>query len=118
MEIFHYVADQLKDTPLFESDMPELSEENDRTGAVYNDFDTETPFPDTPISTLEPSQECNEDNERPVLTRGEVDSALLYADENENAFNIHIDSENFDTTSVTADKNYHEKVTFDTPVYG
>ena len=39
MEIFHYVANELKDTANFESN---LSVTDDKTGAVYNDFDFDT----------------------------------------------------------------------------
>ena len=37
MEVFHYVGDQLKDTPLFES--PPVEGMEAHTGAVYTDFD-------------------------------------------------------------------------------
>ncbi|XP_066921716.1 uncharacterized protein [Clytia hemisphaerica] len=40
MEIFHWVAEQLHDMPLF-SIVQEIEE---RTGVIYNDFDSENPF--------------------------------------------------------------------------
>ena len=41
MEVFHWVASEIKDMPLFST---EYEVEDDRTGAIYNDFDRENPF--------------------------------------------------------------------------
>ena len=50
MDVFHYVAEQLKDEPLFENDVePEVN-----VGAVYNDFDA------APMSLLLSHKECSE----------------------------------------------------------
>ena len=107
MSIFHFVAEQLKDVPLFESDRIDI-EDDAHTGAIYNDFDRESPFIDTEIPTIEPSQENNRQSQ--TLSREELDHALLNADKHENAFNIFIDSENFDTTAPVANDEYHDKV--------
>jgi len=47
MEIFHFVADQLKNTPLFESELLERAHNDsvlERVGAIYNDYDQRSPF--------------------------------------------------------------------------
>ena len=38
MEIFHYVANQLKGTPTFKNDNRPI-DKNNESGAVFNDFD-------------------------------------------------------------------------------
>ena len=38
MEIFHYLANQLKGTPIFENDHSKI-DKNKESGAVFNDFD-------------------------------------------------------------------------------
>ena len=108
MQVFHYLADQLKDTPLFESSIQEQLE-GEKVGSIYNDFDCESPYPETSTPIIEPSQEVT-NREEEIISQRELDFALLEADREENAFNVFIDSENFDTTSTVADEQYHEKV--------
>ena len=52
MDVFHYLADTLKDTPLFESANQQFNEA--RIGAIYNDFDREDVFGDCTSSDGEP----------------------------------------------------------------
>ena len=40
MKVFHYCAEVLKDTPLFEACNTRELLANDREGAIYNDFDS------------------------------------------------------------------------------
>ena len=41
MEVFHFLAEELKDIPLFQSSLLSQDSEENR-GAVYNDFDFDT----------------------------------------------------------------------------
>lgn len=50
MEIFHYVADQLKEVCLFE--VLQGNEARERTGSIYNDVDNEKPFADSQNSQV------------------------------------------------------------------
>ena len=108
MEVFHHVADQLKDTPLFESNV--MEEEPEQTGALYNDFDQESPFENisTPAIDLTSSQTI-----APLVEEAEVDHALLDADRHENIFAPYtvFDTDNFDCATEVPDKEYYEKVT-------
>lgn len=109
MEIFHYVADQLKNTSLFESSVAEPTDSP--TGAIYNDFDSACPFGDSGGSTLEPTQTTASASTL-LVTQEDMDYALTEADEESNLFDeyTHFESENFDVSSLTADDSYHEKV--------
>ena len=85
MEIFHYVADQLKDTPNFNTSIPVESNELNK-GAVFNDFDFES-------ASLLRADECthsysqvqvnrNESMDVPTMVPQEaLDRAILAADD-------------------------------------
>lgn len=107
MEIFHYISNELKDVPLFSTDMPE---DSSRTGAVYNDFDNETPFPsdEDEISysfSLSPPV-CG--TTRPTVAQEEIDHAILA--EMDEPGNVTFDLDDFDCESETPDKEYRGKV--------
>ena len=87
LEIFHYVADQLKDTPLFES----TNSDNlgPKVGAVFNDFEFHTPISeeDEPISSQYECavSSCGPSNQVTdlcdLVPQSLVDHAIVRADE-------------------------------------
>ena len=117
MEVFHFLAEELKDIPLFQSSLLSQDSEENR-GAVYNDFDFDT---GTLLDNFEVrfSEIANEDssdiNPAPLsqLVPSEaVENAILEADDNDGVLYEHItfDSPFFDCESPTADDTYMEKV--------
>ena len=111
MEVFHFLADTLKDTPLFESTIITTQE---RTGAIYNDFDKENPFGEDSSDDEEPliiTQETTGDIQ-PICSQDDVDHALLEAERLEGLFSdsLTFHTELFDCTSETPDIDYLEKV--------
>jgi len=121
MKVFHYLAVQLKDTPMFEctSATPILeNEEEENMGAVYNDFDN------NPMDLLEMegsfsfsySQQSNRVPEERNLVadvpQSAVDSAVLQADKDEYILYEHLAFEHdlVDYTSEKDEKDYFRKV--------
>lgn len=86
MDIFHYVADQLKDVSLFESNMMDKTQKNSgRIGAIYNDFDKESPFQNTSPMSLEPTSSGSR-FATDLVNEEDIDHALLEADREESIF--------------------------------
>ena len=112
MEVFHYVANELKDTPLFDN-RPEPARD---TGSIYNDFDLSS------VSLMVTSEECAEFSfSQKVATSPEknsatiaeaVDYAVMDADVSDGLLYEHLvwDSPLFDNYSETCDDSYIEKV--------
>jgi len=111
MEIFHYVANQLKSTPLFESNI-ETESTKDRIGAVYNDYDQECPFDIQPTPEIRPI--ATQTNSRPVLAVRDIDHATIEADNSEGIFTgqmSRFDGNEFaDFTSEEPNEEYYKKV--------
>ena len=112
MEIFHYVAEQIKDCPIFDNDVPRSC----KSGAVYNDFDNSTldllqshgedVFS---YSQVAPSNEsvCTND-----VLQEPVDKAILAEDEVVGVFydDLQWESPLFDNYSIVCNKEYCKKV--------
>ena len=108
MEIFHWVAHELKNEPLFSTDTYE--EESDRIGAIYNDFDNQHPFP------------SDDETIQYHFSQPEIGNAFAGSHNENQTFSAEItpysrdtieiffDAENFDSTSEYADKIYRRKV--------
>jgi len=113
MEIFHYVSDQLKGVPLFESEiMEEFRGSKPMIGAVCNDYDSQSPFQNMVTPSLEPSLTENSSSTS-IIDEADIDYALLEADEYENIFDKHtcnFQTENFDNTTSAPDSAYYSKV--------
>lgn len=111
MEVFHYVAHQLRDTPLFESKILRESNE-ERTGAFYNDFDQECPFQHDSTPTIKPLESLTQT--RPILSVEEIDHAIIEAEKNEGIFSkhtsSHVNNECADFYSEQPNEEYYEKV--------
>ena len=65
MEVFHWVALELKDTPLFSCPVEVM----EKDGAFYNDFDNENPFhsdenDDLHFSFTQPEEGQSSNNEQ------------------------------------------------------
>ena len=118
MQVFHYVANALKDVPLFDSDTDDAIPAED-SGAVYNDFDY------SPMELLQTngndfcfSQTTNlqkEDKEAETSTASmqeAVDHAVMAADESVGVQYEHLswESEYFDNASDSCDESYCQKV--------
>lgn len=104
MEVFHWVANQLKDVPLFSS---QLELESERVGAVYNDFDQDQPFgPDDDLdlnfSFTQSENNTINDEERRIENQTEM--------MNTEEHTVFFDLENFDCTSYYPDNLYRKKV--------
>ena len=94
MEIFHYVSDQLKEIPLFEA-TSNLCQQKD--GAIYNDFDNPTPFGDQVdhmlsfssqnMDLLPVSESSTRMNDGSLVTRTEVEHAIMESDRMEGNWN-------------------------------
>ena len=109
MEIFHFVADQLQNTPLFSSQIATAT----RVGAIFNDFDNENPFEAVNDSSTPSTQFESESTQHPeTVSQADVDYALLEADKIDGIFYEHLtfDTVNFDITSEMADESYRQKV--------
>lgn len=117
MEIFHYLADQLKDEELFDSPPNRPATE----GAIYNDFD-ESPLDQLCQNQSERfcfSQTSNSlgipdesDNAEEHLTREAVDHAIMAEDSSSGVHYEHLQWEHplFDNFSDIADVEYLTKV--------
>ena len=107
MEVFHWVAMQLKDVSLFST---ETENEKSNEGAIYNDFDNENPFcsddDDQQYSFTQPETNATNDGKKAVREKiqSEADERIL---EEQVTF---FDVEDFDCDSETADRSYREKV--------
>ena len=117
MVVFHYVANQLKDVPLFESTI-EVEDDEFGKGSSYNDFDND------PIQLL--LSKCdesfcysqssnameNETESTDIVPQDAIDNAVLEADRVEGILYDHLafESECFDCTSEATDAEYIEKV--------
>ena len=114
MSVFHYVAHQLRDVPLFESE--DVYSNSTSSGAIYNDFDH------NPLDLLQGSttqefcfSQCSNDvshSEAPAVPQAAIDHAILEADKNEGILYDHLtfDSSSFDCSSDINDLEYMRKV--------
>ena len=109
MEVFHFVANELKNVPLFESEMMENGTEKANIGAIYNDFDRESPFVELETPSIEPrSPEHVEESD--VISQKELDKTLLDADKEYGIFNQDTYFEFGDTVTETPDEEHYTKV--------
>jgi len=113
MQVFHYVADQLKDVELFDSKTPEPT--ND-TGALYNDFDCKAlSLLDDTSEIFSFSQTSNvmvSDDDNESITQEAVDYAILEEDKAHGIYYEHLQWESplFDNYSEIRDPEYLRKV--------
>jgi len=117
MQVFHYLADQLKEEPLFECSRYELDQS---VGAVYNDVDydpiallhgdDQMPFCFSQTSNVGESNVTYADTSN-VIREG-VEHAVLEADKNEGIAyeDIVFDSCCFQVEGCSSDESYLEKV--------
>ena len=101
MEVFHYLADVLKNVPIFESNTMQPEQ---RTGAIYNDFDKENPFEGLSGEenwTMTLTQDATSDVE--VISQEEVDKTILRQQ-------LKYESQLFDEKSASATDSYVSKV--------
>ena len=92
MEIFHYLANQLKGIPIFESDLRKM-DKNKESGAVFNDFDFQ---PDELLSSTHNNtvfgaiSNCgvrfDQNDVTFLISQESVDHAVLEADRHEPVF--------------------------------
>ena len=107
MEVFHWVALELKDTPIFSVPMQEKKKE----GAYYNDFDNANPF------SSDDSDELEFSFTQPTSSQRTVEAARPGSSHSSNpkSFEDLLDEtyymlENFDRYSPNPDKEYRKKV--------
>lgn len=84
MEIFHYVAHELKDVPLFE--VNQSKEDNEKVGAIYKDYNNEAPFEEHNVQYSYTSDIvdgnmasvtiCNKDLDHPILKANKENSVF------------------------------------------
>ena len=115
MSVFHYLAEVLKDEPLFDNKIEDSLE----TGAVYNDFDS---TPDSFMETKEtesfsfsqssPIKKGPDASETLVTFTSAVDTAVMSADKAHGVLYEELvwDSPNFDNVSETCNEEYCKKV--------
>ena len=117
MMVFHYVALQLENVPIFESNAIQV-DKNNGDGAVYNDFDYD------PVSLLEdaiPSYsqsynsnvvQHNSSSDEDLVPVEAVEHAILEADKTEPVLYeaTTFDHPLFECESLVADDNYMQKV--------
>jgi len=115
MQVFHYLADQLKDTPLFEATT--TSTTSNGFGAIFNDFDNPNPFDgvvNTNLSFSSQSTELStvEGNLQNCVTVPEVDHAILESDRVEGLWNedLVFNTDLFHYGNEAADDEYYRKV--------
>ena len=117
MHIFHYLADQLKDTPNFAS--ANIEESQSSEGAIYNDYDFDTrklmQDADSVSYIREASAtscERRQDDLQSLVPQSAVDHAVLEADRFEGILyqQLTYDTEIFDCESDISDQSYMEKV--------
>ena len=118
MEISHYLANQLKGTPIFENDYRKI-DKNKESGAVSNDFDFQ---PDELLSRTHSdiefeaisnsSVKFNENDATFLIPQELVDHAVLEANRHEPVFYnaLSFEHPHYDISSSTPDKKYLEKV--------
>ena len=114
MEVFHFVAHQLKDTPLFDAEIQPTQPTT--SGSIYNDFDNSTSsllysrgeewFC---YSQVPPSQESNQTSD-PIEEA--LDAAVMTTDAAEGVHYEHLqwESEYFDNYSEKDELEYYQKV--------
>uniref|UniRef100_A0A7M5X1I1 SF3 helicase domain-containing protein n=1 Tax=Clytia hemisphaerica TaxID=252671 RepID=A0A7M5X1I1_9CNID len=129
MEVFHYLADYLRDEPIF--DAPSHLQPNAvQTGAIYNDFDfnpmslmyrdemdrfclSQPPSAGTNAATnenVDDEDEANNDDNTALVQA--LDHAIIQADRNEGILyeDLQWETELFDNVSEVCDTDYIEKV--------
>lgn len=108
MEVFHWVALQLKDVPIFSCPLREKKKE----GAYYNDFDNENPFSsddsdDLEFSFTQPSvTDKRKTSSQPGCSRSSSKSKTFEEVLDETYYML----EHFDRYSPNPDKEYRKKV--------
>ena len=114
MKVFHYVAEELKNEPLFDNQM----ENSLNFGAVYNDFDSSPitnllPFDETESFSFSQPQtkEVSFENVSSAVESA-VDNAVMEADRTSGLLYEHLqwDSPYFDNASEDCDEDYCRKV--------
>ena len=117
MEVFHYVANALKNVPLFDSDTEAIRRDQSGGGAIYNDFDhcpmellqanDENMFCFSQTSNIETSEKTSE-----MSIQEAVDHAVMAEDEAVGVQYEHLawESAYFDNFSDSCDQPYCEKV--------
>ena len=114
MEVFHYLAEELKGQPIFDN----VTEKDSEHGAVYNDFDG------SPLKLLLSHEECAEFSlsqphnkntspvKNPEAIEKALDSVVMEADKSEGLLYEHLvwESSLFDNYSEECDVAYMEKV--------
>ena len=92
MEIFHYLANQLKGTAILENDHRKI-DKNKEIGAVFNDFDVQpdellsSTYNDTVFGAISNLSVRFDENDAPFLIPQEsVDHSVLEADRHEPVF--------------------------------
>lgn len=117
MEVFHYVANVLQDVDMFDS-RPIITEE-ENTGAIYNDFDSNPldllgGISNTPCysqsSNLDRNVKIGSDDD--VAPKQAIEHALLEGDKHESIFVdfLAFKSDLYDITTQEVDLAYLEKV--------
>ena len=118
METFHYLANQLKGTPIFENDHSKI-DKNKESGAVFNDFDFQpdellsSTHNDKMFGTISNSSVRFDHNDPSFLIPQEwVDHAILKVDRHEPIFYdaLSFEHPHYDISSSATDKEYMEKV--------
>ena len=115
MEIFHYLAIQLKDVSNFECGP--VTTQSITTGAIYNDFDCNPRealggIDSNPTFSQEVAHPSSPEHNDSTVPRDCLDHAILEADRQHGILYEHLafDSPAFDCTSIEANKSYMEKV--------
>ena len=106
MEVFHWIAHELKDEPLFSTGS--IEDEQPQSGAIYNDFDRENPFSsDDDEDTL-----LNLSFSQPLFTEEDDQNSNEIHDEinDEEPIDIFFESDNFDDYSEYPDRLYRHRV--------
>ena len=116
MEIFHYLVNQLKRTPIFDH---RKIDKNKESGAVFNDFDFQ---PDKLLSSTHNntmfgaissySERFDQNDATFLIPQESVDHAILEADRHEPVFYdaLSFEHPHYDMSSSAPDKEYIEKV--------
>ena len=118
MKIFHYLANQLKGTPIFENDHREI-EKNKESGAAFNDFDFQpnelllSTHTDPVFGAISNSSvRSDETNAAFLIPQELVDHAVLETDRHEPVFYnvLRFEHPHCDISLSAPDKEYIEKV--------
>jgi len=102
MEIFHWVANELKNVDIFSTEMQKADQ---HTGAAYNDFDNETPFPSDDEELVFPFTDPSSSSLS--LPVNDHETVLQNVNDSEVVF---FDIEDFDDTSDYPDNIYRRRV--------